>query len=121
MLILEAAKRILEAGTGLARPSPHELKELVRARKPNLFRFADDGETPNNPHWPLVLYRSPVRLQRGLDPAAIFEDLFAANGWTDSWRDGIYDFCTFTRTDMKCWASPKAGHWSNSAAGAGGT
>ena len=66
------------------------------ARKPNLFQFKNDGETPNNPKkWPLVIYRSPVHLRDGFDPAAIFEELFASNGWQDSWRDGVYDFLHF--------------------------
>ena len=26
------------------------------------------------------------------DPAAVFEELFARNGWRDSWRNGIYDY-----------------------------
>ncbi|MGH6914265.1 MAG: cupin domain-containing protein, partial [Geminicoccales bacterium] len=26
------------------------------------------------------------------DPAEVCEDLFAANGWTGAWRDGIYPF-----------------------------
>ena len=52
----------------------------------------------NNPGLPLLIYWS-VRQKRGLDPAAIFETLFAANGWKGSWRDGIYDFNHFhTRT-----------------------
>jgi uncharacterized protein YjlB len=54
--------------------------------------LADDGLVPNNPKWPLVVYRSPVRLVDSLDPAAIFEELFARNGWADSWRNGIYDY-----------------------------
>jgi uncharacterized protein YjlB len=33
-----------------------------------------------------------VRLPRSLDPAAVFEDIFQSNGWTDSWRDGVYDY-----------------------------
>ena len=45
----------------------------MRARKPNLYRFKDDGETPNNPKWPLLIYRSPVDLRGEFDPAAIFE------------------------------------------------
>jgi uncharacterized protein YjlB len=67
----------------------------VRARKANSYAFADDRETPNNPKLPLIHYRSPVRLDGDFDPAAIFEVLFASNGWKDSWRDGIYDFNHF--------------------------
>jgi hypothetical protein len=58
---------------GVARP-------LVRRRKPNAFRFKDDGCIANNPNWPLVVYRGAVRLPREYDPAAAFEDLFEQNG-----------------------------------------
>jgi uncharacterized protein YjlB len=34
-------------------------------------------------------------LDDGYDPAAIFEELFAKNGWGKSWRNGIYDFLHF--------------------------
>jgi uncharacterized protein YjlB len=33
-----------------------------------------------------------VRLGDEFDPAAVLEDLFAGNGWGDSWRNGIYDY-----------------------------
>ena len=46
----------------------------------------DDGTYPNNARLPLLIYRAAVRLPQG-DPAAIFEDLFAANGWGGSWRN----------------------------------
>jgi len=81
--------------TGLRRPGYEAVSRLVAARKPATFHLADDGETPNNPKWPLVIYRSPVDLRGDFDPAAIFEDLFASNGWIDSWRDGVYDFLHF--------------------------
>ncbi|MBD0416972.1 cupin [Tianweitania sp. Rool2] len=61
-------------------------------RNAETFHFKDDGVTPNHPHWPLIIYRSPVRLSAGLDPATIFEELFARNGWGGSWRNGIYDY-----------------------------
>ncbi|MGE3866759.1 MAG: cupin, partial [Hyphomonadaceae bacterium] len=77
------------------RLSAAEAASLVRPRKPNLFAFADDGETPNNPRCPLILYRSPVRLPEDADPAAVFETLFAAIGWKDSWRDGYYPYAHF--------------------------
>jgi uncharacterized protein YjlB len=99
MPMLEDVKKTIEKMTGFARPDRSETAGLLRMRKAHLFRFRDDGATPNNPRFPLILYRSPVRMHGHLDPAAIFEELFAANGWGDSWRDGIYDFLHFhTRT-----------------------
>jgi uncharacterized protein YjlB len=68
------------------------------ANEPLTFRFEDDGETPNNPKLPLVLYRGAVDV-KGADPAAAFEKAFGAHGWGDGWRNGIFDFLHFhTRT-----------------------
>ena len=47
------------------------------------------------PKWALVVYKSAVRLPGALDPAAVFEDLFRANGWGKSWRDSIYKYATY--------------------------
>jgi uncharacterized protein YjlB len=90
--LFEDFKKIAEKATGWARPSGRDLGVLIHARKPNTFRFKDDGVIPNHPRWGLVLYRTPVRLPASLDPAAAFEDLFERNGWGDSWRNGIYDY-----------------------------
>ena len=92
MPIIEDIKKLAEKATGIRRPGKRELADLVRERKPSLARFADDGSIPNHPRWPLVHYRAAVALPDGLDPAAIFEDLFASNGWRDSWRNGVYDY-----------------------------
>jgi len=98
MPLLEDAKRVFEKVTGYARPKRRDLSALVKPRKPLLFRFKDDGRTPNS-RLPLVVYRGAVVLDDDFDPAAVFEDLFAAHGWDDSWRDGMYDFLHFhTRT-----------------------
>src|SRR5258708_32081494 len=59
------------------------------------FRFEDDGETPNNPRLPLVVYRAAVNLAGAQDPAAPFERAFAKHGWSDGWRNGIYPFLHF--------------------------
>ncbi|MBX3501761.1 MAG: cupin [Alphaproteobacteria bacterium] len=59
------------------------------------FRFAADPEVPNNPRLPLIIYRGALRLEPAGDPAAIFEEVFAANGWGSSWRNGIYPFRHF--------------------------
>ena len=78
---------------GNAAPKPSDL--AVQDRKANAFILKDDGETPNNPRYPVILYRSPLRLSDGVDPAALFEQLFDRNGWQPAWRDGIYDFNHF--------------------------
>jgi uncharacterized protein YjlB len=97
--VFEDVKKLAEKVTGIGRPKAKDVRALLRARKANLHAFRDDGETPNNPTLPLIHYRSPVELDEAYDPAAIFEELFAANGWTGAWRDGVYDFLHFhTRT-----------------------
>jgi uncharacterized protein YjlB len=55
------------------------------------FRFEDDGETPNNPRLPLVVYCAAVNLAGEHDPGAPFERTFAKHGW----RNGIYPFLHF--------------------------
>jgi uncharacterized protein YjlB len=98
MPVLEDAKRTLEKLTGFKRPKRKELDGLLRSRKPQAFRFANDGTTPNN-RVPLIVYRTPVSLPDRLDPAAVFEELFEAHGWSDSWRNGMYAELHFhTRT-----------------------
>ena len=92
MPILEDLKEYAERATGLRRPGKQKRQELARARKPHTVRFKDDGLVPNHPRWPLIIYRGAVDLDDGHDPAAVIEDLFEANGWGDTWRDGIYDY-----------------------------
>ena len=62
------------------------------------FRFNDDGETPNNPRLPMLVYRAAVDLAKERDPAVPFERTFARHGWTDGWRNGIYSFLHFHTT-----------------------
>lgn len=58
------------------------------SREPIVHRLADDGRFPNNV-LPALLYPGAVRLT-GDDPASLFETTFAHNGWTGSWRNGLY-------------------------------
>jgi uncharacterized protein YjlB len=58
--------------------------------KPEQFIFKDDGIFPNS-RLPVLLYRRALRID-GKDPASILEERFAANDWTNSWRDGVYSF-----------------------------
>jgi uncharacterized protein YjlB len=92
MALLEDAKKSTERITGWQRPSSDQVAALLRRGKRGMFRFRDDGEIPNHPRWPVIVYWSAVQLPRTLDPAAIMEELFEANGWGDSWRNGIYNY-----------------------------
>jgi uncharacterized protein YjlB len=56
---------------------------------PETYRFADDGRFPNSA-LPLLVYRGALPP----DPAAM-ERAFAANGWTNAWRDGIFSYHHF--------------------------
>ena len=50
--------------------------------------FADDGRVPNNPSLPLIVYRSALEI--GPRCVADCEKLFADNGWSGAWRNGVY-------------------------------
>src|SRR6202163_256888 len=50
--------------------------------------FADAGRVPNNPSLPRIVYRAA--LETGLRCASVGERLFANNGWSGAWRNGIY-------------------------------
>jgi uncharacterized protein YjlB len=52
------------------------------------YRFADDGRVPNNPRLPAIVYRGA--LATGADAAARCTALFAGNGWTGAWKNGVY-------------------------------
>lgn len=69
----------------LACPHP-----AVRSVEPTVLRFADDGVTPNNPRFPFVVFAGAFDLAEAGDPAASIEEVFIANGWGSSWRNGIY-------------------------------
>jgi uncharacterized protein YjlB len=59
---------------------------------PITHKFTDDGRIPNNPTLPLVLYRGGIDLTGSPDPKNLIEKAFAANGWGNLWRNGIYPY-----------------------------
>jgi uncharacterized protein YjlB len=71
----------------------------VKQREPQLYRLEDDGKTPNNARLPVVVSCNALETPRGRDPAAACEALFAAHGWTGSWRNGIHGFLHFHATN----------------------
>jgi uncharacterized protein YjlB len=90
MYVLETLKKTFGQITGIGKHAA--VRGRVRRRKAHAAVFEDDGAIPNNSRLPFIHYRSPVRLARAQDSAAVFEDLFESNGWKDSWRNGIYDY-----------------------------
>lgn len=92
MYRVENLKRTFERVTGRGKPSVQKARGAVRAVEPKTILFHDDGAIPNNPKLRFIVYKGAVRVDKAADPAAIFEQLFAANGWGDSWRNGIYDY-----------------------------
>lgn len=57
---------------------------------PKKLLFSDDGSIPNS-RLPLLYYQN-VLDTTGNKAAIWLEDKFASNGWTNSWRWGVYDF-----------------------------
>ncbi len=57
--------------------------------EPETHRFGDDGRIVNSP-LPLLVYRGVLPAD-----AAAIERAFAANGWSNAWRNGIFDFHHF--------------------------
>lgn len=59
----------------------------MMAAEPETRRFEDDGTIPNS-RFPALLYRQA--LASGETDG--FEALFAGNGWTGSWRGGVFGY-----------------------------
>jgi uncharacterized protein YjlB len=57
---------------------------------PEVFYFKDDGRIPNS-KYPLLVYRQAFTAT-GDEGAGFLEKTFAANNWSNSWRNGIYPF-----------------------------
>jgi uncharacterized protein YjlB len=92
MYVLENLKKTLEKVTGAGKPSVPAARRAVRRSKPHAITFKDDGSVPNNSRLPFLLYRGAAALGGSADPAALLEQLFNANDWGDTWRNGIYDY-----------------------------
>lgn len=56
-------------------------------KDPRTLHVKDDGKFPNS-SLPVLLYERALPVTEGL--ADRFEELFEANGWTGSWRNGLY-------------------------------
>lgn len=63
---------------------------LLQKKQPELLFFKDDGQIPNSKH-PLLLYNNAFAI-RDEKAASWLEQLFLQNNWSNSWRNGIFDF-----------------------------
>ncbi len=57
--------------------------------QPETYHFSDDGRFPNSA-LPLLVYRAALPAD-----ASAMERAFRANGWSNSWRDGIFSYYHF--------------------------
>ena len=57
---------------------------------PEAFGLGPHEFVPNNPRFPVLVYRGAVMAED--DPAAAFERLFSGNGWFPQWRDGVFPY-----------------------------
>jgi uncharacterized protein YjlB len=63
----------------------HDNPETIRI---GTRMIPDDGRFPGNPTLPLVIYRHALPTT----PFEDFEDLFRDNGWSGTWRNGIFPY-----------------------------
>jgi hypothetical protein len=84
MYAVETIKSGLEHLTGIAQPTARELRKRIKKRKPRATVFIDNNHIPNNPTLPFIHYCNVISLIGALDPAAVLERVFKANGWIGS-------------------------------------
>jgi uncharacterized protein YjlB len=63
--------------------------------EPETYSFPDDGSIPNNPKLPFLIYRGAIDLKGSPDPEERVESTFAAHGWGEMWRNGIYQYAHY--------------------------
>ena len=67
------------------------LRQAIQSARVMNHLIRGDETFPNNEKLSLLVYQSALNLPRS-DPATIVEELFELNGWSGSWRNGIYGF-----------------------------
>lgn len=65
--------------------------QINKKAKMETLKLEENGNFPNNPKLPVLVYKNVFDLSGG-DPASTIEKVFAENNWGGSWRDGIYTF-----------------------------
>lgn len=60
--------------------------------------FVDDGDIPNHPHWPMIVYCQAIDAETLIQSQFAFDTLFERNGWVVRFRNGIYPFTHYHST-----------------------
>lgn len=68
----------------------NRLDDVLQPPEVVSVRLTDDGTFPNNAALPLLVYRGAFAPARRA--AATMEKVFRANGWSGTWRNGIYGY-----------------------------
>ncbi|WP_050022358.1 MULTISPECIES: cupin domain-containing protein [Chryseobacterium] len=84
-------RKFIKSGTlAIAGLLLHTRVSAMTTVTPQIFYFKDDGSIPNS-KFPLLIYKNAFS-QRGSKGGDWLEERFATNGWTNTWRWGIYPF-----------------------------
>src|ERR1043165_5266279 len=68
------------------------------------FIFKRNKFFPNSRH-PVLVYKGALYLPKQKNKASeIIQKIFARNGWSNSWRNGIYDFHHYHSITHECMA-----------------
>ncbi len=62
--------------------------------EPEIFHLSRAGTVPNS-RLPVILHRGAFEASAS---AAVYENAFARNGWSNAWRNGVYPFHHFHST-----------------------
>jgi len=69
----------------LMKKSINERCELIQ------HLLQEDDHFPNNPSLPVLIYKKAINASGDSDASQI-EEIFEKNNWSNSWRDGIFDY-----------------------------
>jgi len=74
------------------REEKNRMEKLVNEQPDTIQHLLqEDDNFPNNPLLPLLLYKNAINLPDE-EGAERIEKIFKQNSWSNSWRDGIYDY-----------------------------
>lgn len=68
-----------------------DIATYTREVEAKVHLLGDDDTFPNNESLPLIIYPQALNLPKG-KAASVAESVFQANGWGNSWRNGIYSY-----------------------------